>query len=408
MNNHWQSRTFQSFRLYVSCPKEVHDQTFQFWNNNPERTFWLRKPSLIKNYSLDVASKSEKNPQVFYKNFFPIGIYGANISNLELIKGLSINTVLISEQGEELKEMIQECHRLGLKYVISVPMDPDKLHVFLAKVNEYVRSEDVAFYVNDEPGIHSFPVNNANDINKLIKDKFPSVATCMAVVRPQVCIDYLEASDFFMMDQYPVPYMPMTWLSDSIEHAAEDVGRNRVASIIQAFGGKARAGFGWPRLPTRQEIDCLAFLSIVHGSRGVFFFTFSEIGKTKNGQQRLGYVIKRLNKLYPWLQENNIEQEIKVEMVSPHRVDPKGRPAIHCSLKKKSSKVFLLAVNSIGTHVEAIIQFGSTEVKSLDTSQIEELEEVFSGTWYPVNNGSLRVKFKPFETKAFVGSMLEK
>lgn len=364
----------------------------------------MTKPSLTKNYSFDAASESEKKPRDFYKDFFPIGVYGANISNLELIKELSINTVLIGGRGKELKEMIQECNRLGLKYVISVPRDPDKLHVFLANVDECVRSEDVAFYVNDEPGIHSFPTNNANDINRLIKDRFPSAATCMAVVRPQVCIDYLKASDFFMMDQYPVPYMPMTWLSDSIEHAAEDVGRDRVASVIQSFGGKKWARSGWPRLPTRQEIDCLAFLSIVHGSRGVFFYTFSEIGKTEKGRQRLRYVTRRLNKLYPWLRESNIAQELKVEMVSPHRVDPKGRPAIHCSLKKKSGKVLLLAVNSIGKYVEAIIQFGSTEVKSLDTSQIEELEEVFSGTWYPVNNGSLRVKFKPFETKAFVGS----
>jgi hypothetical protein len=43
----------------------------------------------------------------------------------------------------------------------------------------------------------------------------------MAVIRPGNCRDYLDAADFFMMDQYPVPNMPMTWLSDSIERASE-------------------------------------------------------------------------------------------------------------------------------------------------------------------------------------------
>jgi hypothetical protein len=216
----------------------------------------------------------------------------------------------------------------------------------------------------------------------------------MAVVRPQVCRDYAAASDFFMMDQYPVPNMPMTWLSDSMDRAANDIGRNRLASVIQAFGGKKYANSGWPRLPTWQEMDCLAFLSVVHGSRAIFFYTFRKIGSTEEGRERLGRIVGRLNRLYPWLVERNLDKIVDIRMVSDIRMDPRGRPAIHCAVKKRRNQTLVIAVNSIGTNVEASIGCGE--------SQKDEVMEVFSNVWYPVIEGRVRVKFQPHETKAFL------
>ena len=394
VNNHWLSRTFQSISVYVTCPEKPHEHTFQFLNNNPGKTFWLTLPSLTKNYTFPLKEGSQEELFSFYDRFFPIGVYGATMDDLEQIKNMGLNTVLIGGCGEKLKKNILKCHTLGLRYVLAVPRDTERLHLFLNGIKDLVQPKALSFYVNDEPGIHSFPINRANDINRLIKERFPRTATCMAVVRPQVCRDYLEASDFFMMDQYPVPFMPMTWLSDSMDQASKDVGRDRLASVIQAFGGKRWAGAGWPRMPTWQEMDCLAFLSIVHGSRGVFFFTFREIGKTEEGRRRLGRVAGRLNRLYPWLVKRNFPKTPKVEMSSSYRVDPKGRPAIHCCIKRKGDTFLLIAVNTIGTYVEATIQFGDFRA--------EKCKEVFSGVCYSIGTEGIRAKFKPYEAKAFL------
>ena len=407
LNNHWLKKTFQPIRLYVTCPEKLHDHTFRFLNHNPGKTFWLTQPRLALNYHFTTSPKHEENRPSFYKYFFPIGVYGASMDNLEDIKKININTVLIGGSGEELKKTVLKCHQLGLKYVLSVPRDPDMLPVFLNNIAEYVLHGNLAFYVNDEPGIHSFPINRANDINRLIKERFPRASTCMAVVRPQVCRDYLETSDFFMMDQYPVPFMPMTWLSDSMDQACKDVGRDRLASVIQAFGGKKWAIWGWPRMPTWQEMDCLAFLSIVHGSQGIFFFTFQEIGKTEEGRKRLGRVVERLNRLYPWLMKKNLHKKVNVEMVSTYRVDPRGRQAIHCCLKKKGDEFLLIAVNTIGTYVEAVIRFGDSgtgpdEIIGTTFHKAGKVKEIFSGVYYPLSKEGLRAKFKPYETKAFV------
>ena len=396
INTHWIPKVFQPIRLYVTCPENVDAPTFRFINKNRGTAFWLTRPRLVKNDVFDRELGFQEKPRQFFKNLFPIGVYGAKMENLPQIKRLAVNTVLLSARGQRLKKTVQQCHALGLKYILSVPRDPARLPVFLNAIAKYVRPTELAFYVNDEPGIHSFPTNRANDIQRLIKDKFPQSATCMAVVRPQVCRDYLQASDFFMMDPYPVPFMPMTWLSDSMDAAQKHVGRNRLASVIQAFGGKRWAQVGWPRLPTWREMDCLAFLSVVHGARGIFFYTFSVIGKTAQGRQRLGRVIGRLNRIYPWLMVPNADQGLLAKMISPHRVDPKGRPAVHYSRKQKGDRRFLIAVNTIGTYVEAVL--------TVDGSGVAEFQEVFSGEYYPVENGEIRSDFGPYEAKAFLYS----
>lgn len=399
VDTHWQSHRFQPIRLHVQCPPYPHENTFCFVNYDPGNTFWLTRPSLTKSRAFRVDTPVLSTRPFFYGSLFPIGVYGANLNNLEAIKKLGICTVLVGSRGEELKKIITRCHELGLRYVVSVPRDPDKLLPFLKEIEEVVQSSHLAFYVNDEPGIHSFPMNRAQDINRLIKARFPDAATCMAIVRPRVCRDYVDSADFFMMDQYPVPDMPMTWLSDSMEQAGKDVGRDRLASIIQAFGGEKWAWAGWPRFPTWQEMDCLAFLSIVHGSRGIFFYTFSEIESTQEGLKSLKMVVGRLNHLYHWLSKENHPWKVDVEMVSPYGVDPKGRSAVQCCIKKRGNEFLLIAVNTIGTSVEVIIK-----LKDSGNQAFGECEEVFSGEIYPADRGTLRSQFRAYETRAFVFS----
>ncbi|MFA4916905.1 MAG: hypothetical protein WC560_09575 [Syntrophales bacterium] len=394
LNNHWTFRRFQPIKLYVTCPEATDELTFRFMNYNPGKTFLLGRPKLVNHtrYShLTFFKKGEISG--FYDKFFPVGIYGATRDNLEQIKKLAINTVIVSGEGKDLRNTIRECHRVGLKYVVSPPRDPDRLTVYLADLAVYARPSDVAFYVNDEPELVSFPVNQANDIYRMIKDRFPGAPTCMALVRPQKCRDYLEASDFFMMDQYPIPYSPMVWLSDSMDEAATDVGADRLVSVIQAFGGKQYTDEGWPRLPTWQEMDCLAFLSVVHGSRGIFFFSYPEISQTEEGRRSLGRVVGRLNQIYPWLLEKNVNQEVQVEMVSTYRLDPKGIPAVQCCIKEKDNERLLITVNTIGTYVEAKIKTEAVGKTS---------REVFSGEVYPLMDGVIRTAFQPYEVKAFL------
>ena len=112
-------------------------------------------------------------------------------------------------------------------------------------------------------------------------------------------------------------------------------------------------------------------------------------------------MVGRLNRIYPWLIEENLDQRVKVEMVSSNRVDPKGRPAVQCCLKKKGKALMVIAVNTIGTYVEA--QLGVEALKDgwMDGGLDGKAREVFSGEDYRVVDGMVRVKFGAYETKAF-------
>ena len=359
---------------------------------------------------------------------FPIGTYGVHINNLKEIKETGIDTVMIGGKGNDLKNSLKNATDRP-EYILSVLMIGRMLvywkggkqgsgslssppsSVSTSNLQAPASSlqpslEPSGFYVNDEPEIVSFPMNKANDVQRLIKNRFPEAATFMAVVRPQKVRDYLSATDFFMMDQYPVPSRPMVWLSDSIDEAAEITGTERIISIIQAFGGDEEAKHGWPRLPTRQEIECLTFLSIVHGSRGVFFFTFQAIGKTEAGRKDLAHVVGRLNKIKPWLTVNNIEDKVQwvkdsegqpavaVDILSFYGTDQKGRPGIQAALKRKENQWLLIAVNVIGMDVEAMIKTNINENGSV--------EEILNDIKYSVDNGRIYARFKPYEVKVFL------
>ena len=425
VNTHLKAKVWQPIRVNVVCPKKITDPNFRFINGNRGTTFKLRRASVERKYRLKGEPELVVKRGFFKGDFFPIGVYGSELWNLEEIKKLAVNTVILGGRGAKLRQKVERCHEVGLRYVVGVPHDPDKLPVFLNEISEYVRPYDLAFYVNDEPGIWSFPVNRANDINRLIKERFPGCATCMAVVRPQVCGDYAEAADFFMLDQYPVPFMPMGWLSDCMGECAGSLSTDydpqitqiaqiimdkksegRLAAVVQAFGGEKWKDVGWPRLPSEREMSCLAFLSVVNGARGIFFYTYGIMGKTEVGRKVLGRVVGRLNQVYPWLVVPNSGERVKVEMLSENRFDPKGRPAVQCCVKRKDGKWMVIAVNAIGTEVECLISADYNPQISQITQNImdatdEKVREIFSGKDYVVRGGKIRVRLGAYGVVAF-------
>jgi hypothetical protein len=437
-------KSFQPLRAHIPCPPGPAEGMFRFINDAPDQTFWMAKPSLVKMESSPRGADAAA-PKLF-AGFFPLGVWGANRNNLEQIKSLGINTVLLRDEGEELRQTVHRCRELALRFVLSVPQEPERLRIYLDGLADLKLTEhEAAFYVEDEPELRSVPIGRTHDVRRMIRDRFPGIATCMAVVRPQACRDYLDAADFFMMDQYPVPFRPMTLLSDSMDRAAQDTGRKRLLSIIQAFGGGDEAAVGRTRWPTWEEMDCLAFLSVIHGSRGVFFFSFSDMGRNEDGRDRLARVAGRLNAVYPWLGVPNEKATVGVTMLSEWRVDPKGRPAVQAALKTRDGERLLIAVNTIGHRVSAELtvpadaaplrqaQGGKNNEPSVTPAPSSvtpakagaqrpdyapgtadngldsrfrgndrKAEEVFGSGAYPISGGAIRVSFAPFETKAFL------
>jgi len=109
-------------------------------------------------------------------------------------------------------------------------------------------------------------------------------------------------------------------------------------------------------------------------------------------------VVGRLNQVYPWLVVANSGEQVKVEMVSENRVDPKGRAAVQCCVKEKGGERFLIAVNTIGTGVECLLSADYTDYTD-EKGLI--FKEVFSGEDYGVREGKIRVKLGAYGVRVF-------
>ncbi len=387
LNSHLIAGKYQSLRLHITCPDALADDVnvFRFVNKFPGQTFWLRAPQLVQALPPMKTFRQELDT-----SFFPIGAYGGTISNLSEFKDLGLNSAVLGLS----KGTVARCVELGMNCTFSLPRDPEKIKILLDQVGRLPQAGRFSFYVNDEPGIHSFPRWKARDIERLLKDRHPNIPTMMAVVRSQVIPDYEQFADFFMLDQYPVPSMPMTWLSDSMDQAADFVGPDRLYSVIQAFGGEEWMEYGWPRLPTFEEINCLAFLSLIHGSRGIYFFKYQEAMATDQGRVALKVVVGRLQKLLPWLQTRANFTPLAVKMTSVNRYDPQGRPGIHCAGKVRGRKRMLVCTNTLRTYVSGKVVVGGTESQGW--------QDFYSDTEVLAVQSTLELDFLPLGVKVLV------
>jgi hypothetical protein len=387
LNTHRLTGQFQRLKAVVTCPEDYgpDQRNFKFRNGYPGNTFRMRLPEL------KALGPGEPLPEApLHSDFFPIGAYGANAGNLAEIRAVGLNTAVI----DMTRENIEACLLSNMRCTLAVPRDPENLLQSLQSLQPLLAQGSFSFYVNDEPEIHSFPEGEAEDIQRIIKQHFPQAATNMAIVRPQAIPFYARAADYFMLDQYPVPNMPMSWLAEAMEEAARHVGRGRLQSVIQAFGDAKHAAGGWPRLPTFEEMNCLALLSVVHGSRGIYFYAFPQITATDRGKEDFSRLVKRLNSMKSWLQVENDGQPVTLRMTSVYRFDPQGNQAVHCTRKEQHHTQMLLCVNTLGTYTESEIE--------IPAGRQGLWRDYFSEQPYPVVDGNILARFTPYETKVLL------
>jgi len=147
--------------------------------------------------------------------------------------------------------------------------------------------------------------------------------------------------------------MPVTWLSSCIDEARKAVFDEKpVWAVVQAFDWSACPYEGdkreWGRNPTYEEERCLTYLSIIHGARGVFYYTFKGgnyyIKDYPKHWEEVKRVVQELNQIYPLLlAPDNSADGLATENSS-----------IHCGLKVVDKELssgiikegsYLIAVN---------------------------------------------------------------
>ena len=323
-------------------------------------------------------------------NFFPVGIYHASPEALPEIRAAGFNAVQSYDADlDHLKRMAAICNRLGLKF----------LPTFCSYQPEMSRELGgspvlLGFYIADEPEGRGVPPEKIRSLKASLQQDHASVLTAMAMLRPQMVGMYRQATDIFLLDPYPVPNMPMTWLADVLEEAGKCVSRERLWAVIQAFGGEKWRQYGWPRPPTYLEMRCLTYLALVHGAHGLFYFSYQEAKEDPATWQGLTRIVQELKQLRTWLVLPNEPAKLRIEMTSAFKADAVGRPAVHFCQKQRQGEHLLVLVNVIDQPVSCLIRGFSPD--------LSWVTEIFQQKKSVILDGNIREELGPYEVRLYL------
>lgn len=404
LHNHCTYGGWQSFELYFNSRLVGPSSQLIFRNRFPVK-FWFFFPQLLplkEQPSLLLPEEQKKIEQRMdflqaQKDFFPLGLFGiSNSQALIKIKKAGFNTALIPPQPE----LIKAASEMDIKTVVNIsPWLADPNSASSSIVHLSPSPSLLAWYIADEPELSPFIAETFAPLIKSLNQLDPVHPTCLAMNRAGFVSNYAQVNNIFLLDEYPIPNMPLTWLTESLDQAKDKVGSDRVWAIIQAFGGAEHKEGGWPRFPTLEELRALTYLAIIHEASGLMFFSYDSASAEIGRWEILTKVILELKALYPWLTIPNSSQlnepeNLQLVIHSPYQTDAAGKPAIHLAVKKKDQQWLILAVNTTDHPVEM-------SIKGLPQSKLL-FDVLFEYRKIPTKNGQLRDEFPPFGTHLYL------
>jgi len=135
--------------------------------------------------------------------------------------------------------------------------------------------------------------------------------------------EYVDVSDVFMVDPYPIrsgQQYQVTMVSDCVEAALTAMRTAEVNkplwSVLQAFGyqNDENKGWGWDREPTKQEMKAMTYLAIVKGVSGIFYYTYHGsqyfIKDSPIHWDNLKAIVWELREIYPLLVSGEVEDVV--------------------------------------------------------------------------------------------------
>ena len=353
------------------------------------------------------------------KPFFPIGPYAVM---KKPFNGNSFDRAFagLKEAGFNFGHTYQavrdpEYHAAAAKYGFPCMSEARNLFPDEKFVAELAGRENIiGWVIGDDTSVHQSPAS-VLACNESIKAVDPNRLTINAdgVSRMgEECsgyADYVNATDVLAMELYPVEY-DLGHHSDStcvaviirdMKRFADDVatfgdGSPKACwSIIQAFKGYGR----WHHYPSKRQIYAMSFASIIHGAKGITWYTYAPAKKPDPLKGRFDAGIaddpvawaaatnlsRRISALAPVLLERG-DTRIAAEILSGPAKDGYGNDSVGALAKRHAGATYVFAVNSTDKPVRARIPVAASGAA----------EVLWENRTVPVKAGALVDDFKPY------------
>ncbi|MDP8255924.1 MAG: hypothetical protein P9M14_09250 [Candidatus Alcyoniella australis] len=256
--------------------------------------------------------------------FFPWGFYGVDHEDgsMDELAAIGFNNAETSSgccQGEQLQEhidYINAAQDAGLFAWVKALKPTSQLDsVPRATLEDYItqRSELpglMGWYTFDEPGLHGVDVALAQELNDLFNEVAPTIPTTLVMMASVPYETYIDYCNVFMVDPYPVPFMPIGLVTTQIQGALEAAqgrgangGVKPVWGVLQAFDWQLLWGtkpVGEPWRPTPDELRNMAYQAVAAGAQGVVYWNYSHLRASESweGFQVLARQITSLNAIW--------------------------------------------------------------------------------------------------------------
>ena len=212
--------------------------------------------------------------------YFPIGVYHCSPAHYPLLAEAGFNCVQGKGPGDldAFGKSLDAAAAAGL--TVDVPL--------------YARGEVAANMPEslagiarfaDHPAVMCWKIIDEPDLREKIVDDVPAAYAALRAADPAhpieltLCMpprfgEWVPFCDLMQVDPYPIPREPLTMVSDWVSKARACLEPwQNLTAVLQA---------GWTQhplnQPTREQARCMVYLALIHGAKGIFWYSFRDPG----------------------------------------------------------------------------------------------------------------------------------
>jgi hypothetical protein len=342
------------------------------------------------------------------KPFFPVGIYtlqarSGNDHDAIMEEGRQAgfnSTVFYAYTVETITPLLDAAQRHSLRAFV-YPANPFRVREHTATRDELVGEIKarmnhpalLGWYLVDEPeGIGVSSVETVRNYYQLVKETDPAHPCSLVIMSPGAAANYGNSADIVWIDPYPVPYSPVTYVSQCMDGAHASVTRDKpVWAIPQAFDWNVWKNGRIDKIhrPTPEEERCMTYLAVVHGAKGIIYWAHT-------GSK---YYIHD----YPehWAAVKKIAGELRdlspVLLTVNPRIKAKASPAtatVDLMVKQLNGEIYVFAVNRETKGCQA-------EITLTGPKPASDIEVLFENRSINPNGKGWTDSFQPFEVHVY-------
>ncbi len=339
------------------------------------------------------------------QRFFPLGFYRppGDAAGLAAYKAEGFNIALTGMSccdGTELQEQIDYLTLAQDAGVMMIVRPWRPIEENLARPDEELAAELAArsavgslfgWYTFDEPGLDGTSLEVTHRAHEVLSTYDPDHPDGLVEQALVPFTYYMDDCAMFMIDPYPVGWMPLSFIKAAILDALEATqGEKPLIGVTQAFSWEWYEGDETaPFRPTPTEMRNMTWQYIVLGATGIIAWNYDEDGYTIHGQPDnwTAYLsdMAEINALMSVILSDNVALDLAAQTNFPDSFD--------YVVKQDETATWILSVstNTHGLNVTLDLSALGTDLCVVDYTTGE--------TFSQNNNGQVEVDYAGYQVR---------